>query len=352
MEYHPWLHSLFYYGPFFTCYSAAYKFELPEGCLSDRIKQRTHRRFFYPGCSCKIPARLARSRKVEVCMMKKSIYVFLAVVLLLTVFPRHTAASEKSTYIYQTAMDVLELLGSEEGADFDHVADIIGDVVLIFGSDYVDEEVVDFVIEASKKIAAVANAEDTSQAIMEQVISAVMDAVSDHFGEDYGSLVIPFEENGYHVNIKFDPTDLITRNNKLTCTYEDTGIEEYQVVFFGNDTNTLKGLMTELQLPVSEGYTLDGAKSIDMDEIYPGISTLDFATVEYYDDGDVISVVICFYDLDETEHLRKMTENGILTVEDYSVPVDAQSYIDFMKSVGYAEDFYTTKIRHFTVAVS
>ena len=128
MEYHPWLHSLFYYGPFFTCYSAAYKFELPEGCLSDRIKQRTHRRFFYPGCSCKIPARLARSRKVEVCMMKKSIYVFLAVVLLLAVFPRHTAASEKSTYIYQTAMDVLELLGSEEGADLD-----APDVKVIYG---------------------------------------------------------------------------------------------------------------------------------------------------------------------------------------------------------------------------
>lgn len=278
--------------------------------------------------------------------------IFLIVSFLVILPAERTSAAVNPEHIYKTAEDVLELLGSEEGADFDHVADIIGNVVLIFGSDYVDEEVVDVVIESAKSIVAISNAEDPSKAVMEQVLSAIMDAVSDQLGEDYGSLTIPFEDRGYHVNIKFDPTDLIIRNNKLYCIYEDTGIAEYQVVFFGNDTNILKGIMTELQLPVSEGYTLEGAKSIDMDEIYPGISTLDFASTEYHDDGDVICIDICFYDLDETEHLRQISENGILTVDDYSIPVDAQSYIDFMKSIGYTEDFYTTKIRHFTTAVS
>ena len=284
--------------------------------------------------------------------MKKRWFIPLFLVLFLAVPARNTEAAERSKYIMQTATDILEMLGSEDGVEFDHVADIISDVILIFGSDYVDEEVVEVVTESAKNIVDIIGAEDKGKAVMEQVLSAMMDAVTDTMGEDYGSLTIPFEEKGYHVNIKFDPTDLIVRNDKLILCDEESGIDEYHVVFFGNDTKCLKGIMIEIQLSVSQGYTLEGVKSIDMDEIYPGISTMDFATTEYYDDGDVISLVTCFYDLDESDHLRLMKENELLDVEDYSMAADAQSYIDSLISLGYTEDFYTTKIRHFTTAVT
>lgn len=132
--------------------------------------------------------------------------------------------------------------------------------------------------------------------------------------------------------------DAVTEHTVL-LTDQDEEYTEYQVVYSGADTKTLKMLQVQVDFRKDAGYTQEFVDAIGLDEIYPNISTMDFASKNVYDDGDCVALVLLFEDLDDPANLKTLHDNGIIQLADPSSgnPVSGESYIEVMTASGAQE---------------
>lgn len=134
------------------------------------------------------------------------------------------------------------------------------------------------------------------------------------------------------------PEDVLIEHTILQTDQQEE-FTEYQVVYFGHDTNTLKGLQVQVNFDKDAGFTEESLDAINVDDIYSNFSTMSFASKQIFDDGDTIALVLLFEDLDDPANLRTLHENGIIQLQnpDTSDPVSAKSYVDVMTAAGASE---------------
>ena len=130
--------------------------------------------------------------------------------------------------------------------------------------------------------------------------------------------------------------DILVKHVAYLTDHSDD-YDEYQVVYYGKDTHTLKALSDEVHFKKSAGYTVDVLKKHDINKTYPNFTSMDFATSNITDDGDYISFVCRFDKLDQAENLRVMHENKIIQLLRPGQLVNADSYINWLEKKGATE---------------
>lgn len=135
----------------------------------------------------------------------------------------------------------------------------------------------------------------------------------------------------------------IVSESRVFQTLDETWGVEYILVYAGKDTGALTSVLDIVQLYKSAGYTLDYAKDFNPDEVYPGFSTFDFASMEVEEKstlkhGDVIQITLKFSSLKNNEHLRALDASGILTLDKKDADwVTSDSVCDVVKNNGGVE---------------
>lgn len=99
-------------------------------------------------------------------------------------------------------------------------------------------------------------------------------------------------------------------------TASGEGWDEYTIVYYGNDTEVLKGITSQTKFDKNAGYTVDALESTDLDEVYPGFSKMSFADSHVSDNGDTIDVIVRFMKLDDLDNLNMVCDSGVLTRDD------------------------------------
>ena len=131
--------------------------------------------------------------------------------------------------------------------------------------------------------------------------------------------------------------DILTQHRSFLTDTGDT-YQDYQVVFYGNDTGILKALLCESHFD-HDAYTLEALQGLNLDEFYPGLSTLSFAETAIKDMGDYYCVAVIFRDLQMNYNLKALSDSGILQIEfaPGSEGLDSDSYIDLLLNNGAQE---------------
>ncbi|MBQ9045097.1 MAG: hypothetical protein IJ112_04035 [Oscillospiraceae bacterium] len=129
-------------------------------------------------------------------------------------------------------------------------------------------------------------------------------------------------------------SDAITKHDVYLTDAGDL-FQEYQVVYYGADSDQLRALMIETHYD-HDAYKLETLQGIDMNAAYPDFDTLSFASCEITDDGDFYTVAVIFRELDNNEHLHQLDANGILRVDftSDSEGVSAESYREALVNGG------------------
>ena len=142
-------------------------------------------------------------------------------------------------------------------------------------------------------------------------------------------------------------TDLLIVHDVM-CDTDTPEYKSYQVIYYGNDTNTLKAVHVEEHYYKSAGYTEDMLKSFDLNQIYPGIKDLDFVKVSYTDKGDCFCSIIEYNQLDDPDHLDQLYDCGCAIEPEKGTGkvLAADSYKDLLTKNGFVEkgllDIHTT----------
>lgn len=128
--------------------------------------------------------------------------------------------------------------------------------------------------------------------------------------------------------------DIMTQHQVYCIDDQDT-YTEYQVIYYGANTHTLKAITDITQFDKVEGLTMDYLETFDVDTVYPNFSTFNFASKEIYDDGDYYTFLLRFDDLDVQGNLQALHDNGILELVDRNTTtVDADSLMSVMEKDG------------------
>ncbi|MBE6020061.1 MAG: hypothetical protein E7230_07045 [Clostridiales bacterium] len=127
---------------------------------------------------------------------------------------------------------------------------------------------------------------------------------------------------------------LIVHDVYHTASGEDW--DEYSIVFYGNDTETLKGLTIQTKFDKNAGYTVEYLESLDLDEVYPGFSKMSFANSYVIDNGDTIDVIVRFMELDNLDNINAVCDSGVLIREDPNSDslISARSLMDNFEEEG------------------
>lgn len=129
-------------------------------------------------------------------------------------------------------------------------------------------------------------------------------------------------------------------SHKTYMTAETDDYYEALTIFYKEDSDKLMMITDETHFSKDSGYTEDMIESYDVNEVYPGFTDAEYTGKEIYDDGDYITIVCKFMDLDK--HWKDAVEDGILTInegEDASKAafMKASSICDSAVASGYTE---------------
>lgn len=108
---------------------------------------------------------------------------------------------------------------------------------------------------------------------------------------------------------------------------QDDGCVEYQVFSCGYDSRTLLWMADETLFAKSAGYTKRILNDLDYEDIWPGVTELDFAEFELIDKGEYWLAVARFDELDNVEHVKALAERQILDLgsSEPAKPIDTDA---------------------------
>lgn len=138
------------------------------------------------------------------------------------------------------------------------------------------------------------------------------------------------------------PKDIISESRIFLTDAQEWG-NEYIVVYAGKDTGALTKVQDIVHFFQGGNVTREDLEAFDADSFFPSFSTLDFATKEIEEkstmkEGDILEIKFTFDDLKNKEHLLKLHELGILTMEDTNADyLTAESMCDMLLSKGDTE---------------
>lgn len=94
----------------------------------------------------------------------------------------------------------------------------------------------------------------------------------------------------------------------------DTGdaYEEYVTLFYTSGGHVLAQVNDETHFHKGVGITLDSLKSQNLDEFFPGYSSMSFADCLITDEGDYYSMLVRFKDLNTLVNMDQFQASGIL----------------------------------------
>ena len=87
---------------------------------------------------------------------------------------------------------------------------------------------------------------------------------------------------------------------------------EYTTVYYGDKKRILSALTLETQFDKSAGYTKEMLDEMDIDEIYPGFSSMSCSREIVTENEDTVSLILVFRDLDELKNSQEMVDYGFL----------------------------------------
>jgi len=105
--------------------------------------------------------------------------------------------------------------------------------------------------------------------------------------------------------------DMLVRHYVLLADTGDT-YEEYVTLFYTNGGHVLAQLNDETHFHKDAGYTLDYLKSQNIDDFFPGYSSMSFADCLISDEGDYFRMVVRFKDLNTLVNMDQFKVSGIL----------------------------------------
>ncbi len=130
----------------------------------------------------------------------------------------------------------------------------------------------------------------------------------------------------------------ITKKSFLTDS-ADT-YDEYQTIYYGADSHIIKQIDITDYFKASAGYTMEYLEGLDINQFYPGFTSMDFAEKTIVPAGDYFVETVSFKNLDQEENVKAMVDNGIIALEGGNIyAIDADSYIDVIVSAGAVEKF-------------
>ncbi len=133
----------------------------------------------------------------------------------------------------------------------------------------------------------------------------------------------------------FGMIDLLIKH-EVFHTAEDEDFDEYTIVYYGSSSGKMTGLSLVTKFKKSLGYTKENLMTLDVDEVYPGFSTLDFADYSVEDNGDYVDFIIRFKDLDDMDNMRRMDDIGLIVLESRDADyVIADSFMQDLEDNGY-----------------
>ena len=110
-------------------------------------------------------------------------------------------------------------------------------------------------------------------------------------------------------------TEDLVKEAEVYLIDDGDAYDDYMILYYGQDTDLLYQLEEQIIYLPGKGYTKDYLENFDLEEIYPkGINDLDFVTKKVTEDEDgILRVSVCFRHLDELEHIRALSEIGMLS---------------------------------------
>lgn len=129
--------------------------------------------------------------------------------------------------------------------------------------------------------------------------------------------------------------DVLIKHEALHTVSGDT-YEEYWIVFYGNDTKTVKAIILQGKFDKEAGYTKEILEGMSPDEAYSGISSI--SSMDYWveDYDDTCDYILRVQKLDDPENLQKLHDSGLIKLSepDSGKVLDAEQFIDMMVENG------------------
>ena len=180
-----------------------------------------------------------------------------------------------------------------------------------------------------KKYFAKAAAAVMAVAVMAGMVPA---AVSAH------GLSTPAEYTSGRGNVQsdspFGTIDLLTKHEVYRIDSQDD-FDEYQIIYYGATSGKLMALHDVIKFKKGSGYTVENLEALDVDEILPGFSSLEFADHVVVDRGNFVDFIIRFNDLEDMDNMRQMDDKGFVELENRDVDyVTAESYMKVIEESG------------------
>lgn len=129
--------------------------------------------------------------------------------------------------------------------------------------------------------------------------------------------------------------DVLTQHEAFHTASGDT-YDEYWIVFFGNDTKTMKAITIQTKFDKSVGYAKEDLEGMAPDEVFPGISSIssmDYWVEEYDDSYDYI---LRIQKLDDAENLQKLHDCGVIQLNepDSGKLLNAEQFMTMLEENG------------------
>ena len=104
---------------------------------------------------------------------------------------------------------------------------------------------------------------------------------------------------------------------EVLLTESSSQYDGYDILYYGSDTKVVKAWHNEIHYDSSTGVTPEGLKSIDLETVYPGISSLDFVSTDAKQQGDLVCWLICISKLDNPDNVKAAVDCGLIKIENY-----------------------------------
>ena len=110
--------------------------------------------------------------------------------------------------------------------------------------------------------------------------------------------------------------DLFTKRYVLQTESTDQ-YDNYEILYYGSTSNIISSWHFEIHYNPSSGVTPEGLNNIDIDTIFPGFSSLDFASAQAKQQGDVVCWLVRLTKLDDPDNVKAAMDCGIISISNY-----------------------------------
>lgn len=132
----------------------------------------------------------------------------------------------------------------------------------------------------------------------------------------------------------FGAIDLLIKH-EVYHTASEEDFDEYTIVYFGSSSGKLVALNTVTKFKKEYGYTKESLETINVDEVFPEFSSLEFADYKVVDRENFVDFIVRFNDLDDMEHVRRLADLEYLILDNEDADyVTAESYMQDLESNG------------------